>query len=301
MSKKTVIVFAVEGVEDFADILLDERFHNPIQITPEKSTELKFVSRNNRSGLITGLFITTLRKGIPPVHVPGENDYSAIQLNDNQGLAYPNTILFDPDSNALYIESNLWGLSEKRMAEYFNSHAVALKMTDFKIKIAPVLKSDAYERTNNLTLIDSIEYQIANPLGIISREMKEASMSEAALLAESMNASKIISVKIEGEEIYGGIPKDKALKVVEFFDRIIRTVGFNRRNKLEIKGRKELGYMEDALVKEGINYFLDKIKDSFELEEPPIASNPQYYERLKGIKDVYDKHYKEVNHILIHI
>ena len=297
MSKKTVIVFAVEGVENFGDILLDERFHAPLEVVPGKISELKFIERNPRSGLITGLFVSTQRRGIPPAHTPGDNDYSAIPLEDGQGLAYPNTILFDPYTNALYIESNQHGLTEKRMCGYFIEHASNLGITNFNLNILPILRSNAYERTNALSFIDSIEFQVATPSQIIRNQMQNAPIQGIAGLVDSLNATKYISIKAGSEEVDGGIHKTIALGIVRMFDNIVRHLT-GRRNKLIIRGRRELMEIEEAMIEEGINYFADKIKDSFNLDEPNVATSLQYIDRRSGMMDVYDRNHVDVANIL---
>lgn len=109
-----------------------------MEITSQKTTELRFIEQNHRTNLITGLFVTTQRNGIPPTHTPGQDDYSAVPLSDGQGLAYPNTILYDPTSHVLYLEINQIGVSEKRICEYFSAHANRLNIANFRLTLAPI-------------------------------------------------------------------------------------------------------------------------------------------------------------------
>lgn len=297
MAKKNVIVFAVEGVNNFSDVLLDVRFHAPLELMHGKTSELKFVERHPRSGLITGLFVTTQRRGIPPAHTPGDNEYSAVPLEEGQGLAYPNTILFDPYTNALYIESNRSGLSEKWMCEYFIEHAKSLGLTDFNLNILPVLRSEAYERTNALSFIDSIECQVATPYQLIRDNIQDAPLQDVANLVNSMNATKYISIKVGSEEVDGGIPKQKALAFVRFFERGVQYFT-GRKNKLIIKGRQATMEAEETMIEEGINFFADKIKDFFLLDEPNVATHLQYIDRRNGIMGVYERNYRTVANLL---
>ena len=297
MAKKSVIVFAIEGVNNFSDVLLDERFHAPLELMHGKTSELKFVERHARNGLITGLFVTTQRRGIPPAHTPGDNEYSAIPLEEGQGLAYPNTILFDQYTNSLYIESNKFGLTEKRMCEYFIMHANTMGLTDFNLNILPVLRREAYERTNALSFIDSIECQVATPYQLIRDNIHDAPLQDVANLVNSMNATKYISIKVGSEEVDGGIPKSTALAFVSLFERGIQYFT-GRKNKLIIKGRQAVMDAEETMIEEGINFFADKIKDSFILDEPNVATHLQYTDRRNGIVEVYDRNYRIVANLL---
>lgn len=240
MGKKKVVVFLAEytGVDNFSEVLLDEEFYKPVEITSQKTTELRFIEQNHRTNLITGLFVTTQRNGIPPTHTPGQDDYSAVPLSDGQGLAYPNTILYDPASHVLYLEINQIGVSEKRICEYFSAHANRLNIANFRLTLAPILKSEAYERVNRMAIIDSMECQIASPNQLIRDEMLAGSLGNIGELARNLNATKQISITVKAEEINGGISKHEALAIVRFFENIVQTVGFNKRNKLKYKGRK---------------------------------------------------------------
>ena len=200
-----------------SEILLDEEFYKPVEITSQKTTELRFIEQNHRTNLITGLFVTTQRNGIPPTHTPGQDDYSAVPLSDGQGLAYPNAILYDPTSHVLYLEINQIGVSERRICEYFSAHANRLNMPNFKLTLAPVLKSEAYERVNGMAIIDSMECQIASPNQFIRDLMSTGSLGNIGELARNLNATKLISITVKAEEVNGGISKREALRLCASF------------------------------------------------------------------------------------
>lgn len=300
MGKKKVVAFLAEytGVDNFSEVLLDEEFYKPVEITSQKTTELRFIEQNHRTNLITGLFVTTQRNGIPPTHTPGQDDYSAVPLSDGQGLAYPNTILYDPTSHVLYLEINQIGISEKRICEYFSAHASRLNIANFRLTLAPVLKSEAYERVNGMAIIDSMECQIASPNQLIRNAMLAGSLGNIGELARNLNATKQISITVKAEEINGGISKHEALAIVRFFENIVQTVGFNKRNKLRYKGRKTSIENTDTLIEEDVSFFLDKIMGSFNLTEPDVATNLQYHDRKEGILNVYTQYRSEVENIL---
>lgn len=45
MGKKKVVAFLAEytGVDNFSEVLLDEEFYKPVEITSQKTTELRFI------------------------------------------------------------------------------------------------------------------------------------------------------------------------------------------------------------------------------------------------------------------
>jgi hypothetical protein len=300
MAKKNVTVYMVEytGVNSFKDILLNSHFHEPFQINQYKTSELKFVQENN-NGTITGLFVTTQKIGIPPAHKPGEeDDYTAIPLDEGQGLAYPNTILYDIQTNTMYIESNRVGLNENRICDYFIGLAEGV-INNFSMSLAAVLKSEAYDRVNNMVLIDSMECRVANPLQLIRNNIERGAIKNFKALASDLNATKTISVMVKAEEVEGGITKREVLKFINIFSHMNVGASFDRKNKLIIKGRKATANTnEGELVEEDVNFFLDKIRGTFILEEPNVASHLQPTDRKRGITSVYEQYHNEVANIV---
>lgn len=300
MAKKNVNIYVVEmtSLKSFKDILLSEEFKTPIKINDFKTSELKFI-QEHKNGTITGIFVTTQKKGIPPKHKPGDDDYSAIPLEDGEGLAYPNTILYDPHTNTLYLESNKIGLSDARVTDYFNKHAERLGLQDFNFSLGLVLKQEAYQRINKMVYIESIDCRIATPLEVLKNQAKQGPLSGFKKFATEMNASKSILVTVKSEEIKGGINKKAALGLANFFKQ---NADSDTNDKLIIKGRKQLNELnEGELIEEEINFLLDKIQGSFKLDEPIVASHIQAVERKRGIEDVYLKKHDEVKNIVGHI
>lgn len=296
MAKKNVTVFRVElaGIDEFSQILLNPDFYSAIELDSLKTTELKFVEKNP-NGTITGLFVTTQKKGIPPAHTPGGDDYTAIPLDDGQGLAYPNTILYDPHTGALYIETNRIGVNEGRICEYFTSHALKNGLTEFNISLLPILKSEAYKRVDRMILIDSVECKIANPIQIIKDSAQNGSIRQFGALARELNATKTMSFIFKSEEVTGGLSKSEILNMIKFFSRVISGTSTEyRNNKLKIIGRNHLGNEDMSTAEEVVDLLLDKIKGSFKLDEPNVASHLLYTERKRGITEVYSKFSREV-------
>ena len=90
----------------------------------------------------------------------------------------------------------------------------------------------------------------------------------------------------------------KHLGFVRLFERIVQTVGLNKRNKLKYKGRKTSIETTDALIEEDVSFFLDRIMGSFNLTEPDVATNLQYHDRKEGILNVYNQYRLEIENIL---
>ena len=125
MVNKKVTCYSVNIPEsmDFVQLLLDneESSLKPFVLDQYRTIELKY-TQIQKNGSIVGLFVTTSRKNIPPAHKPGNgDDYTALPLDDGQGLAYPNVFLYDPQFKVLYLETNRMGVSPSKICAYFEA------------------------------------------------------------------------------------------------------------------------------------------------------------------------------------
>lgn len=289
MGRKKVTVFKVQIIDniyDFANILLNRDFWSPVDINEDKKSELISVVQNSTNHLITGLFITTQKKGIPPAHTPGGEDFSAIELEADQGLAYPNMMLYDPRNSSIYLESNRSGLSQKTLIQYFQMHAHFLNLTDFSIILSPILQSDAYARVSNMSMINSMEIKIANPSELIQRNLLHAPLLDFAHASMAVNASKNLKIELKGEIINSGLNKQNVLRIMDDFSSLMRFDSLSKKSKCKIRGSVNI---EDVEVEDLVDFILDTIVDWFNLDEPAVSSSPQISERRNGILGVYNR------------
>lgn len=138
MVNKKVTCYSVNIPEsmDFVQLLLDneESSLKPFVLDQYRTIELKY-TQIQKNGSIVGLFVTTSRKNIPPAHKPGNgDDYTALPLDDGQGLAYPNVFLYDPQFKVLYLETNRMGVSPSKICAYFEARAIRDSIPTFGLK-----------------------------------------------------------------------------------------------------------------------------------------------------------------------
>lgn len=291
MAKKNVIVFSVNlsNTLDFSEILLDNNYCTALELDSYRTVELMYTQRHT-NGTITGLFVTTQKRNIPPAHTPGGDDYTAIPLDEGQGLAYPNTILYDPRCNALYIETNLSGVSPKKICQYFTEHARRQNIANFFIEIPPVLRSEAYQRVDRMIDIESIDFKIAMPQGLLRNNLSTGALEDYARLSEEMNATKSMRITLKSDEITGGLSKAQVLNFIRTFGRVQEEapeIARLKGNQLVVKGRRHSDNNDNDILEETVNFLLDKIKGSFILDEPNVASDLQFWSRHQGITNVY--------------
>lgn len=185
MVNKKVTCYSVNIPEsmDFVQLLLDneESSLKPFVLDQYRTIELKY-TQIQKNGSIVGLFVTTSRKNIPPAHKPGNgDDYTALPLDDGQGLAYPNVFLYDPQFKVLYLETNRMGVSPSKICAYFEARAIRDSIPtfwiDFRFSIEePIIASNLQfmDRKNGInTVYMKLYKEVSTVVDSIQRLRKE--------------------------------------------------------------------------------------------------------------------------------
>lgn len=158
-----------------------------------KSIEISHVHQDDH--VISGLFVSTQMVNLAPQHQPGnEADYSAIEIEEGKGLAYPNAFLYDKTRRILLWEVNTSGMNEKKFETYFNE-CDKLNGTHMQCHFYPVVTTDFLERINRLERINSFYLKVGDPIQILNRE--DASFADMRNLARASEATGTIEVKIK--------------------------------------------------------------------------------------------------------
>ena len=289
MATKNVYFYQIESASDFKKVLLAPENHQAIRID-KKDIEIKYVD-TNPNGTITGIFVSTRKDGIAPAHKPGEEDFSAIQLKEDEGLAYPNAFLFDPQTNVILLEQNRSGATANNICEYFNA-------IDLKLRI--LLTADAYQRLNNMAVIQEVEIEVATPTQIIRNEYAQnATLRDFANISNDLHATKSIKLTIKSEAKQGGVYKPSLLQLINNILHIGRhTPGAKTSNKITVKGKQQDNAGQHALINDCIDLFENKLKGQFNLDEPPIQENIQAHDRKNAMLGIYKEKAEQIKSII---
>lgn len=302
MVNKKVTCYSVNIPEsmDFVQLLLDneESSLKPFVLDQYRTIELKY-TQIQKNGSIVGLFVTTSRKNIPPAHKPGNgDDYTALPLDDGQGLAYPNVFLYDPQFKVLYLETNRMVVSPSKICAYFEARAIRDSIPTFWIEISPLLKKEAYERVENMVRIKYVNLKLAKPTGLLRNNLSKGSLRGLASISDQLNADKYMQCSFTADKVKS-LKKGEILNIIDSFGRIhseATELGREKGNKLIIKGN--ILDEDGAEIEDVVDFLLNKIDFRFSIEEPIIASNLQFMDRKNGINTVYMKLYKEVSTVV---
>lgn len=296
MQQARKVLFAkisINGGRKFTDILLSDDVKK--FIIPYNGKDLEISHVNNTERYITGIFVATQKTDIPPVHTPGEDDdYSAVELADGKGFAFPNVFLYCKDNGVLCYEVNRLGFSEKTITYYFNRYSELKCDADFSFEMASVLNIDPVKRTKSLLKINEIEMQIASPLNYLSsKAIKDGSFSDIAKVVEKTNATKGISIKImASDDKPNRINKNETLKMIRNFLSLPHNSKERVRDKMIISGVTQ--NEDNITVPDIINVMLNNLEGYFNIEKHRIAKNLQIPERKNGIESVYKRFYNDI-------
>lgn len=301
MAKKKVQCFQVVLSEGFSfeAILLADGPKYVYDVSPHKTVEICSIEKN-KNGTITGLFVTTQNKNIPPAHEPGNDEYSAVPLKNGEGLAYPNVFLYCTKTHALYLESNRAGVSGKILCNYFMEKMKKDKIPGFSMNLNIILTADAYNRIKRSKYVKKVDFQIADPILLLQQQVfQDGPIKDFSKLAKDINASKSIGVTLSGETEIGGLAKKKILDIMDNFNSILPeyvTKG-RAKNRLVVHGvyEDEEGEGEREEI---IDFFLDRVTGYFTLEDFTLAKDLQPKERKDGISNVYLTSYTTIANII---
>lgn len=284
---------------NFKDILLANKYHKSIHIDG-KDIELKY-TEDNSDKTITGTFVVTKRDGIPPKHKVDTDDYSCIELEDGQGLAYPNSILFYENYNCLLIEFNQYGVFTKHITDFFESNFSGKNgFAKFNLELNEVLSVDTYRKIRNFDALKKVNFRVANPTKIIQDEGGvNGPLKGFAGIANDMNATNSMEITLTSEIIEGGLNKTSLESLLDNIVKVKEMFPLKRfSSRIKVEGIKNSKVNPEISVSEEIDLFLNRLTGSFKLEEPPILDSIQHIDRKKGMIDVLGIKKAELSEIL---
>ncbi|MCC8145682.1 MAG: hypothetical protein LIO93_04415 [Bacteroidales bacterium] len=269
--------------QNFEELLRSNFFCRTIQFSRYKAVEISHIEEDEN--VITGVFVSTQQKDLPPVHKPGnEEDYSAIIIDKGKGLAYPNMFLYCKSTGSLLWEYNRYGLLETGM-EYFFDRCLNQEGIESDTKLLPVMNLAVYDRIQNLLNVKEVEIQIAHPTAVLREIQRNSPLAGIAHLADQFGASSSFYLKMKAE--VHSMNKNSVFDVLNFMKNNHVDTG-RVKNKLVIKGTK-VDDDRDRLVEETINFTTDRITDYFPLREVERNDSLQISERKQGIREVYNR------------
>lgn len=287
------------GEIKFEELLLNKLNQTAIKFDG-KDIEVKYVEVN-KDDTITGTVVVTKKDGIPPKHTVNTDDYSEVELEKNQGLAYPSVFLYSKKYKILLFEFNMFGASIKQMAEYFETkYSGKNGYPLFNVDFQSILTLDTYQKIRNFDAIKKVKFKVANPTKVIQDEIGvNGPLKGFAEIANDLHTTKSMEIILTADIDQGGINKsgvvnllDNILKIKQFFAMKKDTY------KIKVEGATNSTTNPGHIVTDEIDLFLNRLFGTFMIDVPAVHSGVQHLERKRGISEVFKNKTKELDQIL---
>lgn len=287
----------------FTEVL--QFMHGKTWIYFGKAFELKLLE-TTESGYIIGLVVTTQNKEIPPKHIPATQHFVPVDIAANEGLAFGNVFLYDPNNNVFLYEINRNGCYVSQFIQFVYSNWNSInEHIKFSLKIVPILRSSSYQRMCDMNYYKKFVLEIFRPnelmnylahsnngiATILQNQLQGGSVSNSSTM-------KIEQVAINRRQNPLGISHSY---VREMSDIVLSALGAGFRQnieKLEVSG-----YTEDPESSRRVKT-IDLIADSFDawffIEEIHRQSDLQETERKQEIQGLYTRLLPELQIITRH-
>lgn len=302
MATKTVQVSVIKidkkGIK-FEDLLLSEYLDKRPLTAFGRTIELKYLE--DKKKYLVGLMVTTKQEGIPPKHKISNDNYSALDLDQDEGLAYANVFLYDKETKILLYEFNKNGVYLKKFCDYvrmFTNNTDEFGLIN--ISPEPLLNIEAYNRMLKMSYYKSIEIQIAQPEELISDfKTKNDSLKNVLELGKEIN-SNYLTVKLDVKQ-----RRKEGLfnNVVQRITNKLMSLGTKTDEEDNIKKIEITGYEPDPddpndKQKSIVDLVLDRYKTTINIEEKRILKDIQVSDRKEAIMDLYKKSVPEFKKIV---
>lgn len=258
------------------------------------------------SGCIIGLVVTTQNKEIPPKHIPATQNFYPVDIAANEGLAFGNIFLYDPNNNVFLYEINRNGCYVSQFIQfvYYNWNSVD-EHIKFSLKIVPILRSSSYQRMCDMNYYKKIVLEIFRPNELMNylahNNNGMATILRSQLQGASVSNSSTMTIEqvaINKRQNPLGISHSY---VREMSDVVLGAIGAGFRQNIE--KLEVAGYAEDPESSRRIRT-IDLIADSFNvwffIEEIRRQSDLQEIERKQEIQGLYTRLLPELNSIIRH-
>ncbi|WP_300284149.1 MULTISPECIES: hypothetical protein [Bacteroidales] len=287
----------------FSEIL--QFMHEKTWISIGKAFELKLLE-TTESGYIIGLVVTTQNKEIPPKHIPATQHFVPVDIAANEGLAFGNAFLYDPNNNVFLYEINRNGCYVSQFIQFVYSNWNSInEHIKFSLKIVPILRSSSYQRMCDMNYYKKFVLEIFRPNELMNY-LAHSNNGMATILQNQLQGGSVSNSSIMKIEQVAMNRRQNPLGIShsyvrEMSDIVLSALGAGFRqniDKLEVSG-----YTEDPESSRRVKT-IDLIADSFDawffIEEIHRQSDLQETERKQEIQGLYTRLLPELDLITRH-
>ena len=229
-----------------------------------------------RAGYLLGTLVKTQMNNIPPRFDNDTQLLSPLELEDNQGLGYPTSFLYDPQTNIVMLESVRGAVGASAFCSFFHNN-IKLPKLEPSLVINPVNIQDFYK----MKTITKFEVRIARlENGSIFRENKKKSFGQIIDSADETNTN-VLEYKLSASR-NGSLTVDKIKDFVSDFLKVNDTE--------EVKTLKVTGKELDEDRLHPIDFIKQRLRESIVMEQQRLIGNFYIQDKYQKMEDAFNRH-----------
>ena len=264
--------------------------------------DIEFELLENTNDYIVGILVTTQKKDVPPKRNGRTGEFSPLDLNPEEGLAYANIFYYEKRRSILLYEFNKNGCYLEQFKDFLYRHlraSAGAEGISLDIKFGRVLKKNEYRRAMDMRFYKSVEVEIAYPREVISEFNAENGSLEEGVVAQLRagieNNAETVVLK---HSVYRGNRVGLVHGAVHEFIDLIRSRILNNTQKRKYLTKLEVtGIPDDPDIKrqDPVDLVADILRSEFKLEQPRLQTDVQKLLRKGEIKALFERLKPEFN------
>lgn len=269
------------------------------KLIKQKTVHFSVLEENEE--FLIGFIRSTIDKDLPAKINRTTKVVSALDVNNDEGIAYGNILLYSKKLKVLFYEINKNSIYLDLFHEYiyrcFHDSITLKSEYIFETNFSAIFRKNEYERALKMGVYKSFKMKVYQPQALL-REITQINSSledRVALdfLPEIQNAAAINSefAEIEFSVRYpkktGGLYKDKVEPIIRNLGKLLGYSQIRENiNSIEVTGYNNSSGKVIPIDLVGDIYFT-----KFKIDIPRLDSNLQKEERVNQIKIMYEREF----------
>lgn len=273
-----------QGIQEAIKTLTSSNSFHSIS-RPDGRIELYRQAKKTKSGLIFGTLFNNQMSDIPPSFDSETGKLSPLNLNEQQGLAFSTSFLFDPVCNVIMLESTRNAVGVSAFASFLRAN---LEIPSFEVAV--VINPQEIQRFHEMTSIKSFEVRIARvEAGTLFSSKKNRSIGQILDSADDTN-NNLLTYKLTASR-----GRSLNLSKIKSFVQVFRKVA----QPEEVKALKVRGREEDDGPIIPVDFVEQRLKDTITVEKKRLISDFDIQDRYEKMDSVYQKYIYEIRRTYI--
>lgn len=256
--------------------------------------DIEFELLENTEYYVVGILITTQKKDVPPKRNGRTGQFSALDLTNEEGLAYANILYYEKKHSILLYEFNKNGCYLEQFKDFLYRYLRSKyepEILSVDIRFGRVLRQNEYRRAMDMRFYKSVEVEIAYPGEVINEFNAENGSIEEGIVAQLRsgirNNAETVVLK---QSVYRGNKIGLSHGTVhEFIDLMLARILTNTQKRKHLTKLEITGIPDDPDIKrqDPVDLVADVLRSEFMLDQPRLQADVQKLLRKGEIKALF--------------